>query len=96
MKNKTVRDAMLPLGDVFMIDADSAMDKSTMSKVAYIIMLVFVHLYVTLYLSQKIIPSCFFPLLVKCFTLRPLFDIYTLFLRINQGFIVPLSFAKHF
>lgn len=59
-------------------------------------MLVFVHLYVTLYLSQKIIPSCFFPLLVKCFTLRPLFDIYTLFLRINQGFIVTLSIAKHF
>lgn len=35
MKNKTVRDAMLPLGDVFMIDADSAMDKPTMSKILH-------------------------------------------------------------
>lgn len=41
MKNKTVRDAMLPLGDVFMIDADSAMDKPTMSKVAYICLFLF-------------------------------------------------------
>lgn len=34
MKNKTVKDAMLPLSDVFMIDIDSVMDKSTMIKVS--------------------------------------------------------------
>ncbi|XP_048768073.1 uncharacterized protein LOC125674817 isoform X2 [Ostrea edulis] len=33
MKNKTVKDAMLPLSDVFMIDIDSVMDKSTMIKI---------------------------------------------------------------
>ena len=33
MKNKTVKDAMLPLCDVFMIDVNSVMDKATMCKV---------------------------------------------------------------
>ncbi|XP_061177196.1 uncharacterized protein LOC133185923 isoform X1 [Saccostrea echinata] len=35
MKNKTVKDAMLPLCDVFMVDADAVMDKSTMSKILH-------------------------------------------------------------
>lgn len=68
MKNKTVRDAMLPLGDVFMIDADSAMDKTTMCKVAYIclILFAFMLLYIPL---KKFISSCLLPLLVKDFCL---------------------------
>nr|XP_022294632.1 DUF21 domain-containing protein At4g33700-like isoform X1 [Crassostrea virginica] len=33
MKNKTVKDAMLPLCDVFMIDVNSVMDKATMCKI---------------------------------------------------------------
>lgn len=49
MKNKIVRDVMLFLGDVFMIDVDLVMDKFIMSKVVYIIMFVFVYLYVILY-----------------------------------------------
>lgn len=94
MKNKTVRDAMLPLGDVFMIDADSAMDKTTMCKVAYIclILFAFMLLYIPL---KKFISSCHLPLLVKDFKLGSLFDVFTLYFRINQGFIVPPSIAKH-
>lgn len=49
MKNKIVRDVMLFLSDVFMIDVDLVMDKFIMSKVVYIIMFVFVYLYVILY-----------------------------------------------
>lgn len=59
MKNKTVRDAMLPLSDVFMIDADSAMDKSTMSKVAYICLFLFTCM--LLYISlRKLFHLAFF------------------------------------
>lgn len=63
MKNKTVRDAMLPLGDVFMIDADSAMDKPTMSKVAYICLFLF-----TCMLPYFISLSENYPILLFSFT----------------------------
>lgn len=87
MKNKTVRDAMLPLDDVFMIDADSAMDKTTMCKVAYICLILFSYMFLHIPL-KKFISSCLLPLLVKDFKLGPLFNLFTLNFRINQGFIV--------
>lgn len=42
MKNKIVRDVMLFLGDVFMIDVDLVMDKFIMSKVVYICLFLFI------------------------------------------------------
>lgn len=84
MKNKTVRDAMLPLDDVFMIDADSAMDKTTMCKVAYICLILFSYMFLHIPL-KKFISSCLLPLLVKDFKLGPLFNLFALNFRIIKS-----------